>query len=289
MCFYCIRPEHKHAKAGNLNYTLERTNSNLVVTLDADFIARPNLLQRLLPYHFVWNEKSEKYDFNETLAAVQTPQHFRNLSPSYDSDPFDQRTTSFSELVLPGKDWFNACPLIGTANFLSRSALQEANYFPYESVTEDSGMALAFHKLRYRTYYVNESLASGLTTTSIWSNFDQRERWLKGDWQIFFSENGPLFVKGLTIIQRLLYVIMSYSRLLSMVHVLYDVASVLVLVFGVSIMDVSNTTKFLQYLGTLLVLGVVARLVKISGGLGLEKSETASAAFEVVFRFVSVK
>lgn len=285
---YMTRSEHKHAKAGNLNASLERTSSDLIVILDADFIARPHLLQRLLPYYFVWNPVIELYEFNETLAAVQAPQQFRNLSP-HDSDPTDQRATFFFEIVLPGKDWFNAAPLVGTTNLLNRTALQKAEYFPFHSVTEDTALSIVLHSLGYRTYYVNEPLASGLATTSLWSNFDQRERWLKGDWQILFSKKGPLTAKGLSLTQRLLYLNMGYARFLSIVHLLYDLASVLLLVFGISMVDVVNTWQFIIYLGPFIFLSLFVRWVRTLGGYGLDKSECGADAFETMFRFVSFK
>ncbi|CDF39654.1 CesA-like Cellulose synthase (UDP-forming), family GT2 [Chondrus crispus] len=285
---YVIRPDHTHAKAGNLNYSLERTTTDIVITLDADFVARPNIAQRLLPYFYVWNPDIEKYEFNETLAVVQTPQHFRNLSP-YDSDPLDQRSTFFFELVLPGKDWFNASTMIGTNNMLSRVALKEAGYYPYHSITEDTAMSLRFHQLGYRTYFVNESLATGLATTSLWSNLGQRARWLKGDWQILFSMKGPLTAKGLSLLQRLLYVHMTYARLISVVHFMYDVGAVLLLVFGISPLDAPDPKKFIIFVSIFLMAGIVVRVVLTAGGHGLDKSESGAMAFEPIFRYITVK
>ncbi|PXF43171.1 Cellulose synthase catalytic subunit [UDP-forming] [Gracilariopsis chorda] len=285
---YVIRPEHTHAKAGNLNYSLERTTTDLVVTLDADFIARPNLLQRLIPYYFIWNPAVGLYEFNETLAVVQTPQHFRNLSP-YDNDPLDQRSTFFFELVLPGKDWLNASTMIGTTNLLSRTALEEANYYPYHSITEDTAMSLMFHSLGYRTYYVNESLATGLATTSLWSNLRQRARWLKGDWQILFSGKGPLTARGLSLIQRFLYMHMTVVRFISVVHLVYDVAAVALLVGGIAPLDSPDPILFIIYIGAFFVASTVQRLVVTSGGIGLRKSESGSVAFEAIFRYTTVK
>lgn len=285
---YVTRPEHVHAKAGNLNYSLERADCDLIVVLDADFIARPNLLQRLVPYYYEWNPVTGMYQFNTKLAAVQVPQHFRNLSP-FDPDPTDQRATFFMEAVLPGKDWFNAAPLIGTTNLLNRAALEKARFFPYHSVTEDTALSIVLHSLGFQTYYVNESLASGLATTSLWSNFDQRERWLQGDWQILFSRQGPLTLKGLTVVQRILYLNMSWNRLISIVHLLYDFASVLLLVFGLTMVDVPNTSRFVQFLGPYIASGVLVRLSRTRGEDGLEKSESGAVAFEVMFRFVTLK
>lgn len=285
---YIVRPVHNHAKAGNLNFALNRTTGNLCVILDADFVARPNLLQRLVPYYYVWNPVSQMYEFDNTLAAVQAPQQFRNLSP-FDPDPTDQRATFFMEVILPAKDWFNASPLIGTTNLLNRDALAKASYFPYHSVTEDTALSIVFHGMGYSTYYVNEPLASGLATTSLWSNFDQRERWLQGDWQIMFSDKGPLTMPGLSIFQRLLYLNMSWNRLISIVHLLYDFASVLLLVFGFAMVDVPNTWKFVRYLGPYTIIGFMIRLARTLGSKGYAKSENAAVAFEVMFRFVTLK
>eukprot|EP00177_Eucheuma_denticulatum_P003498 GFKZ01006330.1.p1 GENE.GFKZ01006330.1~~GFKZ01006330.1.p1 ORF type:complete len:671 (+),score=67.77 GFKZ01006330.1:670-2682(+) len=285
---YVTRPHHSNAKAGNLNYSLERTDCDLVVILDADFIARPNLLQRLVPYYYVWNPVTGLYEFDETLAAVQAPQQFRNLSP-FDSDMTDQRATFFMEVVLPGKDWFNAAPLIGTTNLLNRRALQEANFFPHHSVTEDTALSIVLHALGFQTYYVNEPLASGLATTSLWSNFDQRERWLQGDWQILFSSKGPLTMAGLSLVQRIMYLNMSWNRLISIVHLLYDLASVLLLVFGLTMVDVPNTQRFIQFLAPYILLGFLSRYVRTFGKDGYAKSENGAVAFEVMFRFVTLK
>eukprot|EP00178_Gracilaria_changii_P020193 TRINITY_DN586_c0_g1_i4.p1 TRINITY_DN586_c0_g1~~TRINITY_DN586_c0_g1_i4.p1 ORF type:complete len:790 (+),score=111.09 TRINITY_DN586_c0_g1_i4:11844-14213(+) len=285
---YVIRPQHNHAKAGNLNYSLERTTTHLVVTLDADFVARPNLLQRLIPYYFVWNEQTRLYEFNDSLAVVQTPQHFRNLSP-YDSDPLDQRSTFFAELVMPGKDWFNSSTMIGTTNLLNRSALKKANYYPYHSITEDTAMSLMFHSLGYRTYYVNESLATGLATTSLWSNLRQRARWLKGDWQILFSRKGPLTQRGLSLVQRFLYMHMTYVRFISVIHLLYDIAAVLLLVGGISPLDSPDPIMFIIYISAFFLTSVIQRWIVTMGGTGLRKSESGSVAFEAIFRYTTVK
>lgn len=285
---YVIRPDNSHAKAGNLNFSLRRTSTDLVVTLDADFIARPNLLQRLIPYFYVWNPALGMYEFNETLAVVQTPQYFRNLSP-YDSDPLDQRSTFFFELVLPGKDWFNASTMIGTTNMISRAALEEADYYPYHSITEDTSMSLVFHSLGYRSYFVNESLAAGLATTSLWSNLRQRARWLKGDWQILFSRKGPLSAKGLTLVQRFLYLHMTFARLISIIHLFYDICAVVLLVGGIPPLDAPDAKIFLIYIGVFLAVSILGRVVITSGGQGLEKSESGAVVFEAIFRYTIFK
>ncbi|KAI0560914.1 CesA-like Cellulose synthase (UDP-forming) family GT2 [Gracilaria domingensis] len=286
--FYVTRPEHKHAKAGNLNYALRQSHSDLVITLDADFIPRPNIIQRLMPYFYVWNPNTGLYEFNETLAAVQSPQHFRNVSP-HDSDPLDQRLLLFIDVAQPGKDWFNASTLVGTNNLISRAALEEAEYFPCYAITEDSAMSLKFHSLGYRTYYVNESLATGLATKSLRSHLRQRARWMKGDWQILLSKNGPLVVDGLTTAQRLLYFAMGFSRFMSFFFTFYDIAAILFLLGGIAPVDVQYPLVFMFHLATFLIFTALSEFLLTAGGTGLAKSSAATFVFEAIFRYTTMK
>lgn len=286
--FYVTRPDNSHAKAGNLNYALQMYSCDLIVTLDADFIARPHLLQRMIPYYYVWNDTTKLYEFNVTLAVVQTPQHFRNLSP-FDLDALDQRSTFFFDVVLPAKDYHNCSTMIGTTNLLARVPLEEANFYPTYTVTEDSAMSLKFHSLGYRTYYLNESLATGLATTSLWSNLGQRSRWMKGDYQILLNKEGPLRARGLNFIQRMCYVHMSYSRVVSVVHQVYEIALIILLCFGISPLDAVNPLFFLIGLAAYLGSGILLRIAVTAGGTGLDKSDSGSQAFEAIFRFTCVR
>lgn len=285
---YVVRPQHLHAKAGNLNYAIRRTQSDLIVTLDADFVARPNLLNRLLPFYYVWNKRTGLYEFDHSLAFVQTPQFYRNLSP-YDADALDQRSIFFFDIVMAGKDWFNASSMVGTTNLISRRALERAGYYPYHSITEDTALSIMFHGLGYHSYYSKESLATGLATESLWANLRQRARWLKGDWQILFSRHGPMSQSGLSFPQRMLYLNMAFARLISVVHLLYDFAIVVLLTFHLSPLDARQPVEFVAYLAAYIVMGLLHHYASSFGGGGLDKSEAANVAFEAIFRYTTVK
>jgi cellulose synthase (UDP-forming) len=64
---HVTRPQHQHAKAGNLNHCLSLTNADFVVTMDADFAPFKEFVQRTLPF----------FD-DPQLAVLQTPQTFYN-------------------------------------------------------------------------------------------------------------------------------------------------------------------------------------------------------------------
>lgn len=86
-----------------------------------------------------------------------------------------------------------------------------------------------------------------------------------------------------------MYLNMSWNRLISIVHLLYDFASVLLLIFGLAMVDVPNTWRFLLFLTPYLASGILVRLIRTGGQDGLGKSESGAVAFEVMFRFVAMK
>ncbi|HEU5141930.1 MAG TPA: glycosyltransferase, partial [Solirubrobacterales bacterium] len=64
---YLTRPDNSHAKAGNINAALRRTDGELVLMLDADHVPMPDALDALVGY----------FD-DERMAIVQTPHDFFN-------------------------------------------------------------------------------------------------------------------------------------------------------------------------------------------------------------------
>lgn len=285
---YIARPENTYAKPGNVNYTLERTTGHLVVQLDADFVPRPHIIQRLLPYFFVWNPESDLYEFNETLSVVQSPQHYRNLSP-HDHDYFDQRNVYFYNSTLVGKDWFNCSSMVGTSNLINRTALRNSGNFPYHSVGDDTALSLIFHSLGYRSYYVNESLATGLCPSTLRGNFAQRARWYKSDFQILLSRHGPFTQPGLTLFQRICYLNLSLFRFLAIANFFLDLSMILVLTAGFPVVDVTNPTDFIIFLALYMFGGIWVRILTCLSRPGHLKSSSANEIFEIIFKYTTAK
>ena len=69
-CKYLTRPNNDHAKAGNINQALPKTDGEFITIFDADFIPTTNFLQRTLGFFQ-----------DDNLALVQTPQSFYNTDP----------------------------------------------------------------------------------------------------------------------------------------------------------------------------------------------------------------
>ncbi len=194
---YLDRPNNDHAKAGNVNAALSRTDGDLIALLDADFIPHRNFLYRTAGF----------FD-DPTIGVVQTPQLFFNLDPTQinlglnDKWPEEQRL--FFDVVQPSKDAWDCSFCCGSGAVLRRSAMLEIGGMPTASITEDMLTTMAQLRVGYVTRFLNEPLCLGLAAESIDAYFVQRKRWCRGGIQLLFIKEGPLG-PNLTILQRLMF------------------------------------------------------------------------------------
>ncbi|MAA73682.1 MAG: cellulose synthase catalytic subunit (UDP-forming) [Salinisphaeraceae bacterium] len=217
---YIARPTSEHAKAGNINYALARTNADLVAIFDADHIPTRSFLQVTVGGFLK----------DEDLAIVQTPHHF--FSP----DPFERNLNIFRKvpnegelfygLLQDGNDFWNASFFCGSCAVMRREALEEIGGVAVETVTEDAHSSLKMHRAGWKSAYINIPQAAGLATESLSGHVGQRIRWARGMAQIFRVDN-PFLGKGLKWGQRLCYAN-------SMLHFFYGVPRVIFLIAPLS-------------------------------------------------------
>jgi len=100
------------------------------------------------------------------------------------------------------------------------------------SVTEDMATAMRLHALGWHTVYHHEILAAGLAPEDLGTMLHQRLRWSQGTLQVMLKEN-PLRQKGMTIGQRLMYFATMWSYLSGFTAVVYLLAPMLYLFFGI--------------------------------------------------------
>ena len=159
-----------HAKAGNLNHAMTYSRAEFAAIFDADMIANPLFLRRVLP-HF----------HHANMAMVQTPQSFYNLPPD---DPFASENTIMYELVLRASDAKEIVPCVGTGAVFRRKALVGIEGFSYGSVTEDFNTTMSLHAAGWKTAYYMERLQWGLAPETLRATVRQRERWAMGGVQL---------------------------------------------------------------------------------------------------------
>lgn len=227
---YIARPEHRHAKAGNINFAIARSSGDYIAVFDCDHIPTRSFLQTTVGVL----ENNHAYSF------VQTPHHF------YSPDPYERNLNIFHEVpnegalfygvVQDGNDFWNSTTFCGSCAVLRRSALEDVGGIAVETVTEDAHTSLKLHKRGWRSAYLNLPQAAGLATTTLSSHIRQRVRWARGMIQIFRIEN-PLITPGLTFFQRLCYVNAMLHFLFSIPRIIFLVAPLAYLYFGIKIFD----------------------------------------------------
>lgn len=195
---YIVRPDNRHAKAGNLNHALTKTGGEFIAIFDCDHIPTRSFLQLTMGW-FLHDRK---------LAVVQTPHHF--FSP----DPFERNLGQFRRVPNEGElfygviqnsnDLWNAAFFCGSCAVLRRGPLEEVGGIAVETVTEDAHTALKLHRRGYTSAYISIPQAAGLATESLSAHIGQRIRWARGMAQIFRLDN-PLLGKGLKWMQRICY------------------------------------------------------------------------------------
>jgi cellulose synthase (UDP-forming) len=195
---YLTRADNAHAKAGNINHALTKTNADFVAIFDADFIPQRNFLMRTVGFFT-----------DPSIGIVQIPHTFYNYDPTQSSLgvqkalPDDQRF--FFEAIMPSRDGWNAAFSCGSNSVTRREALRTiGDALPTDSITEDMLLSISLLRNGYITRYLCEKLAFGLAPEGLKAFFVQRQRWARGAMQILFLAAGPLG-GNLTLMQRLLF------------------------------------------------------------------------------------
>jgi cellulose synthase (UDP-forming) len=195
---YLTRPDNAHAKAGNINHALTKTNAPFVTIFDADFIPQQNFLMRTMGFFA-----------DLKIGIVQTPHAFYNSDPMQTNLalqktlPDDQRF--FFEAIMPSRDAWDAAFCCGSNSIIRRTALKTiGDKLPTGSITEDMLLTLVMLRQGYITRYLCERLAFGLAPENIEAFFVQRQRWARGATQILFLSDGPIG-SNLSLIHRLLF------------------------------------------------------------------------------------
>jgi cellulose synthase (UDP-forming) len=195
-CEYITRPTNEHAKAGNLNHALPKTNGELIVVFDADFVPTKNFLNRTVGFFQ-----------DDNMALVQTPQSFYNADPIAHNLGLEDILTPEEEVfyrqIQPIKDGAGSVVCSGTAFIVRRSALEEAGGFVTESLSEDYFTGIRLSAQGYHLAYLDEKLSAGLAAENIGAHITQRIRWARGTLQAFFIQANPLTIPGLSLKQRL--------------------------------------------------------------------------------------
>lgn len=243
---------NEHAKAGNLNFALPRTESPLVAVFDADMIPASRFLLETVPYFLssemikdgdVWRRRTadDEPDSERPLGYVQTQQAFynpdvlqRNL---YLEDRVPNEQDYFYRSVNVARMHTGSAAFAGSNSLFSRQALVDAGGFAAHSITEDFATSVEILGHGYRSIAVDKELAHGLAPEDAWSFIKQRQRWGRGAAQVvvdrrFWRSGMPLRAKWNFLV--------SYFYWWTFVRrLVFILAPILCAVFGVYVADVT--------------------------------------------------
>jgi cellulose synthase (UDP-forming) len=264
-CGYLARTERTNAKAGNLNSGLVQTSGEFIVTLDADHIPMPDLIDRLIGFFA-----------DGKTAAVQASQDFYNLDSFqhlnyWEQHQMWQQQELFFSIIQPGKDGYNAAFYCGSPAMLRRAALEEIGGFAAESITEDMHTGLRLQKKGWRVVYYNRTVARGLAPQTFAGFSTQWQRWGQGAMQVLRQEN-VLFGKGLSFAQRVCYFSSFYYFWMSYQKLLNLLTPIFCLLTGIFPL-VADPAEFATYFLPYFMLNVLASSVLEGGVVGFALSE----------------
>jgi cellulose synthase (UDP-forming) len=222
------RDTNDHAKAGNINTALQRTEGDLVLILDCDHIPAKGFLQETVGFFF-----------DASVALVQTPHWF------YNPDPFERNLLTrgqvpvgnelFYKVLQKGNDAWNAAFFCGSAAVVRRSALLEVGGIATETVTEDCHTSLRLHAQGYRSLYYDKIMVAGLAPEKFATYVGQQVRWARGMAQILRLENPLLNRKiNLTLPQRICYFSATSHFFFGFPRLMYTIAPIVFLLFSIN-------------------------------------------------------
>lgn len=264
-CFYLTREERKHAKAGNLNNALKYIEGEFILTLDADHVPLPTLIDETIGFFA-----------DEKVALVQMPQDFYNLDSFQHTTDWKRQYSwheqeLFYSVIQPGKDYWNSAFYCGSTTMIRRKALEEIGGFAIETITEDIHTALRLQAKGWHSVYYNKTMARGIAPSTLDGFAIQRLRWGAGAMQVWKIDN-PLTMKGLTIPQRLSYFASMYTYFDGFQKLIYLITPVIILTTGI-LPILTDATTFVKYFVPYFFISVYGMSLTMGGFRNIIKVE----------------
>ena len=185
------------AKAGNLNFGLSVSTGDYVLTLDADQVAAPTILERLAPYLSL-----------PKVAFVQSKQSF--LVP--DEDPFYCEDLVFYNTLQRAFDAHDTVLSCGSGVLYRREALDDVGGFVTWNLVEDLTTSYELHSRGWKSLYYPYALSVGLAPDTIAGVYKQRGQWALDTMRLMIWRC-PLLRKTLSWPKRLNYFVIGFSYL----------------------------------------------------------------------------
>jgi cellulose synthase/poly-beta-1,6-N-acetylglucosamine synthase-like glycosyltransferase len=161
------------AKAGAMNWARRHMDprAEFIFVVDADYLVRSDALKRAVAYAP-----------DDSVALVQFPQDYRNITPENRGLALDYRHYFAGYMHLANR--LGCVPSTGTLTLIRVTALRHVGGFDETVVTEDAELGLRLNLAGFRTVFADEAIGQGLMPHDLESLKKQRWRWAFGNAQI---------------------------------------------------------------------------------------------------------
>ena len=169
-------------------------------------------------------------------------------------DSIAQKTPPSFEALRGSKEYLEALNLSRTEEALPVQALATI------SITEDMATAMRLHSFGWKSVFYPEVLAYGLAPEDFGSSLKQRLRWAQGTIQVFLREN-PLFKKGLSFPQKMMYFATMYSYFSGFFNLVLLLAPIVFFFTGIAPVASWSVAFFARFIPFFLMNKIMFRFV----------------------------
>ncbi|TWG26865.1 cellulose synthase (UDP-forming) [Actinoplanes teichomyceticus] len=166
-------------KAGNMRYAFERSLSDYILVLDADFAPRVDMLHEMIPY----------MEREPDLGIVQSPQFFRvHRGQGWLERGAGAVQELFYRSVQVSRNNHEAAICVGSCALYRREALAEIGGNTLIDHSEDVHTGFDLRTAGWRLRYIPVALAAGVCPADVNSFFTQQYRWCAGSMSLLGSK-----------------------------------------------------------------------------------------------------
>lgn len=162
-------------KAGSINDAIKELENDVeyILLLDVDHIPKPDFLKDIIPI----------LEENQNVSFIQTPQFFTGGKDDKLSIVYAFQQHVFYKHICRGLDVNNTALICGTNVIIRLNHLKEVGGLDEDCITEDVSTSFKMHSKGYKSVYMDNVYAEGLSPPSLSAYYIQQTRWAYGTFQ----------------------------------------------------------------------------------------------------------
>ncbi|MBN2250452.1 MAG: glycosyltransferase [Candidatus Altiarchaeota archaeon] len=188
------RGTNKGFKPGNLNHMLARSNGDIIVIFDSDFVAPKSFLKRVVA----------PFLRDDRIGGVQVEWDFLNEKKNHISKLSTTLLMFYYSLIVPINRKIGASFLFGSGEAVRKETLIKLGGWKEGSLTEDTEYSLRMMKSGYRVEYINDIKVYGEVPYRLKCLISQQRRWAYGNTSAFREHAKEILSSRLTLLQKVM-------------------------------------------------------------------------------------